>query len=323
MLIEIDCPLCASRASRLMFTVRDWAFGITDDQFGVRRCSNCSAAFLSPRPSIDNITQYYPPSYYWSLEGTNGDLSWDGLVSRRKLQLEAKAQTLAGFVPGKLLDIGAMKGEFLWYMRSRGWSVEGVELDNAIPNPQNMLIRYGDFLEMTLEEGAYDVITLWAVLEHVYEPAKFIEKVARLLKPGGHCVAVVSNFNSLQARFFRADDYPRHLTYFTKKSVRLLAKSHGLDTQRFWTDQKMYGAALNGVLVYFLKRLGGYSADEAFSEWRQLERKMLFYGEWRGKKSPLVLNVSRFDRAVTLIPEKILDALGQGFNLGFVLYKPS
>ncbi len=322
-LIEIACPLCGSSDSRHMFAARDWAFGITDDQFGVRRCISCSCAFLSPRPTIDKVAQYYPPTYYWSLEGTTGDLSWDELVSRRQIQLEAKAATLAGFVPGKLLDIGAMKGEFLWYMRSRGWGVEGVELDNAVPNPQNMSIRHGDFLEMHFEDASYDVITLWAVLEHVYEPARFMKKVARLLKPGGRCVAVVSNFNSLQARYFRADDYPRHLTYFTKKSVRRLAKAHGLDAERFWTDQKMYGATLNGMFVYLLKRIGGYSADETFAEWRQLEHKMLFYGEWRGKPSTFVLNVSRFDRAVSLIPEKILDALGLGFNLGFVLYKPA
>ena len=53
------------------------------------------------------------------------------------------------------------------FMQQRGWQVEGVELDQAVPNPGRMPIRYGDFLRMDFARNAYDAITLWAVLEHV------------------------------------------------------------------------------------------------------------------------------------------------------------
>ena len=71
-----------------------------------------------------------------------------------------------------------------------------------------------------------------------------------------------------------------------------------------------------------LKRLGGYTEEEAFAEWKQVGDPLLFFGKWRGNPSAAVLNVSRLDRALTVLPERILDALGFGFNMTFVLEKP-
>jgi SAM-dependent methyltransferase len=236
--------------------------------------------------------------------------------------LAAKSRVLADMAPGRLLDIGAQKGEFLWYMRERGWQVEGVELDNAVPNPQGLPIHYGDFLEMNFEAATFDAVTAWAVLEHVQDPRRFVEKAAALLKPGGRLVALVTNLNSIQGRWFRADDYPRHLTLFTRRSVRDLARRYGLTVTRIWTDQSVFGGALNGGLVFLVKRLGGYSADEAFQEWRQIDDPLQFWAKWRGKPSALVLNASRLDRAITWFPERMLDALGYGFIMTFILQKP-
>ena len=244
------------------------------------------------------------------------------MIAHRARQLAAKACVLDDMVPGRLLDVGAQKGEFLWYMRQRGWQVQGVELDNAVPNPQNLPIRYGDFLEMDFEPATFDAVTAWAVLEHVESPRRFVEMAAVLLRPGGRLVALVTNFNSIQGRWFRADDYPRHLTLFTSRSVRELAHRSGLRVTRIWTDQAVFGGALNGGLVYLVKRLGGYSADEAFQEWKQVDDPLRFWSKWRGRPSSLILNASRLDRGLTLLPERLLDAVGCGFIMTFILQKP-
>ena len=316
-LVNVLCPVCGGGEYKALFDTRDYVFSCTDDIFRVNRCLKCGCGYLSPRPSKEDIPIYYPEEFYWSWEGDGESLGWESIVNKRRTQLEEKARWLSHIEPGRILDIGAQKGEFLWYMQQRGWEVEGVELDSSVPNPEKMPISYGDFLEMDFQEGAYDVITFWAVLEHVYDPKFFIEKASRLLKPGGLIVGVVTNLNSIQSRFYQADDYPRHLTIFTKDSVKRLCRDCDLEVDRVHTGQEIFGGSLSGGLVYFYKRLFGYSTVEGMSEWKQIKSPDLFWCQWRGKDPALVKNISRLDRLISYPLEKVLDKLGFGLTLSF------
>lgn len=316
------CPVCEADQPKFVFQTKDYTFNCTEHYFGVNRCRVCGCGYLSPRPAQSAIGIYYPKEFYWSWEGQSHAVDWNTILDKRMAQLKEKSKWLEDLPAGKLLDMGAQKGEFLWYMQQRGWVVEGVELDDSVPNPGNMPIRYGDFLDMQYDDNQFDVITYWAVLEHVYEPAKFIEKAARLLKPGGRLVAVVTNFNSIQSRFYQADDYPRHLTIFTKRSVERLCRSQNLTLTKVDTGQEIFGGSLAGGLLYSVKRLFGYSTSEALSEWKQLKDPDLFWCKWRGNNSIIVKNVSRIDRIVTYPLEKILDKLGLGITLSFTAEKP-
>lgn len=322
-IVDVDCPLCGSAEKKQLFTTYDYVFRVSDHPFAVQRCTECGAGYLSPRPSADDMGDYYPEAFYWSWEGAEGEMKWASIIQKRERQLHAKAQWLDGVSPGTLLDIGAQKGEFIWFMRNQGWTVEGVEMDASVPNPAQLPISYGDFLEMDFAEKKYDVITFWAVLEHIYEPVLFIEKASKLLKPNGRLIVLVTNMNSMQARYYQADDYPRHLTLFTHASVKRLCQVHGLSLDRTSTDQKIFGGSLNGGGIYLVKRLFGYSAKEAFAEWKQLSDPDLFWCKWKGKPSRLIKAVSKLDRLITLPLEKILDRLGYGFILTFSAHKIS
>lgn len=322
-IVEVDCPLCGSKESKKLFTTYDYLFRVSNHPFAVQRCHDCGAGYLSPRPAFSDMGDYYPEAFYWSWEGSEVKLDWSSIIKKREQQLKAKAEWLQGIKPGELLDIGAQKGEFIWFMQKQGWTVEGVEMDSKVPNPASLPIRYGDFLEMEFAEKKYDVITFWAVLEHVYEPARFIEKASRMLKPNGRLIVLVTNMNSIQCRYYRADDYPRHLTLFTNSSVKQLCKANGLDLSRISTDQKIFGGSLSGGGLYLVKRIFGYSTDEAMTEWKQLSDPELFWCKWKGRPSKLVRLISKLDRLVTLPLEYVLDRLGYGYILTFSADKNS
>ena len=219
-------------------------------------------------------------------------------------------------IPGKLLDIGTQKGEFIHHMKQHGWSVEGVEFSTTPPNLFDLPIRYGEFLEMPFADDAqYDCITMWAVLEHVYEPAKYVEKIAQLLKPGGRFIFLVTNFNTLQGRFFEMDDFPRHLNLFTKASANELLQHNGLRLVRRSTDQRIFGGHLLGGLIYLAKRLGGYSRAEAMLEWKNDKTLVPFFHHWHGKPLLTMRVLSRLDRLLLTPVEWLLDRLGFGFIL--------
>ena len=313
-LIEIDCPVCGSQKTSHAFSTYDHLFKVTEDKFNVKRCSNCDTGFVCPRP--ESMRAYYPDDFYWLWEGLEGHLAWEQIIQKRRKQLEAKSIWLDDLVPGKLLDIGAQKGEFLWFMKEKGWDVLGVELDD-VPNPAKLPIRYGNFLAMDFAGEKYDAITFWAVLEHVIEPSEFIKKAVSLLKPGGALIILVTNFNSIQSRIYKADDYPRHLTLFSKKAIKLLCKLNNLQLDRIATNQEIFGGTLCGGGVYFFKRLFGYSEFAAMNEWKQLEDPDLFWSKWKGRDSIGVKIIARIDRLLSLPLERLLDRLGCGFILTF------
>lgn len=313
-LVTVPCPACASDDSTHQFFTRDYRHRLAREDFGVRRCRRCGCGYLSPRPSEGDLGRFYDHAFYWSFEGRE-DLTPQELLQARASQLQAKADCLAHLAPGRLLDVGAMKGEFLHFMRERGWEVDGVESGVRPPNLFDVPIRYGEFLDMDFGGGHFDCITMWAVLEHVYRPRDYVRKVAALLRPGGTCVLLVTNFNSIQGRLYGADDFPRHLTLFTKRVLRRLFEENDLQTVRLWTDQTIFGGQLRGGLVYALKRLLGYDAHEVLYEWKDMADPLLFCGKWHGRPSRTFRWVSRLDQLLLMGPEKLLDWSGHGLTL--------
>lgn len=317
-LIDVPCPVCLSRQSRHVFAVRDYVLRVTDDTFGVRQCSRCGVGFLSPRPKPDDIPRFYPNEFYWVYEKADeAGVPAAELLQRRTVQIEAKLRILRHLRRGRLLDIGAMKGEFLHVARERGWRVSGVEFSDLIPNPFDVPMHYGDFTKMHFASGSFDCVTMWAVLEHVYEPRDYVQEVSRVMADGGTFIGVVTNFNSLQARVLRADDYPRHLTLFTKRSLKRLLMEAGLTPVRMWTDQRLFGGQLRGMLKYAAKRSLGYTGDEALYEMRNARDPLAFCSTFRGRRSRTVQWLSRIDNVGLALPEMALDLLGFGLHLGF------
>jgi SAM-dependent methyltransferase len=315
-LVEVSCPVCDSLASKPVTAVKDYLLRVTDATFGVRRCRSCGVGFLSPRPAAEDIGSYYPDHFYWSFEQSAEPISADQVLAQRSTQLKDKLRRIAYLQPGRLLDIGAMKGEFVHVATDAGWSAQGVEFSDRVPNLFGAPIRYGEFLDM--EFGAqFDCVTMWAVLEHVYEPRRYVHKVGHLLKEGGSFVGVVTNFNSFQARFMRADDYPRHLTLFTKASLARLFAEAGLEPVRFWTDQRMFGGSLRGAVLCGIKRALGYDRDELLYEMRDRNDPEAFCCKFHQRPSSAMKWLSRLDSASLWLPEKLLDLSGCGLNLGF------
>lgn len=98
--------------------------------------------------------------------------------------------------PGKsVLDIGAGTGLTKRYaMRGHCKEIVGVDLDPRVA--QNPLLDRGivaDARNLPLPRESFDTAFSIYVLEHIDDPAAFADQVRRVLKPGGHFLALVPN----------------------------------------------------------------------------------------------------------------------------------
>ncbi len=256
----VICNLCGSDNARLLVRLRDYRLCVDDLEWSIVRCKSCGLGYLNPRPTSEEIRRYYPEPYF----------------SRRASQAE-RYRRQANYVPGKpgrLLDIGTARGDFLSVMAERGWEATGIEAFDDGESPPGVEIHRCSFPEeCDLPDGAYDVITAWAVFEHLRDPAAAFRKAADLLRGGGRLIVQVPNLRSIYSRWAKQEDVPRHLYFFTPTTLRLYGQASGLDLVRVTHTTDLFGGSGRGILRLALVRGLGRSTPEFFEIWRTPRRE--------------------------------------------------
>jgi SAM-dependent methyltransferase len=102
--------------------------------------------------------------------------------------------------------------------------------------------------------GTFDVVTLWQVMEHMYDPSATIRRIHAILRPGGTLVIAVPNAASVQAMLFRSRWYhlevPRHLFHFTPASLTSFVEREGFRVRAFeFRSREHNGAGILGSLM--------------------------------------------------------------------------
>jgi SAM-dependent methyltransferase len=258
---HVRCNLCGADDTELIYRARDHRLHVDEIEWPLVRCRRCGLGYLNPRPTAAEMGKYYPDTYY---------------SDRGELETRYQRQTrYLPAAPGRLLDIGTARGDFGALMQERGWTVEGVENSDAADSPHNLVIHRMSFPEEAdrLESEAYDVITAWAVFEHLRDPRRAFEACARMLRPGGKLVVQVPNLRSISARFARREDIPRHLFFFTPTTLGRLGSVAGLELRQVHHTTDLFGGSGRGALRLFYVRALGRSVDFYFEMLRTPRRE--------------------------------------------------
>lgn len=306
---HVACPLCKGERHRTLFRRRDHTHLISDIKFSIVSCDNCGLVFVNPRPSIAAVHVYYPSDFY------QVGLTADELLQQKQQTLHARLKVMGNLSPGRILDVGCQKGEFLYFMRQRGWDPVGVEFSATPPNVFGLPIHYVELRDAPLAGDSFDVVTLWAVLEHMHNPVDVLHHVSRLLKPGGRAFVLVPNFNSIPARFMRHDDVPRHLIMFTRRTLRQAASLAGLEIRKFTFEDDIFSGSTRGVLNYVWKLARGESIDEIVAQNREPGRWREFSEMINGRPSGVMQTIDRLDQKVTPWLDYVVNSLGWGFTM--------
>ena len=129
----------------------------------------------------------------------------------------------------RILEIGCGTGHNL-AMLGRFGTVDAVEMDDAARAVASQ--RLGrPALEATLpalqglERGAYDLVALLDVLEHVEEDCASLVSIAERLKPGGHILLTVPAHPWMWSAH---DVVNHHKRRYTKRGLRSVVEASGL-----------------------------------------------------------------------------------------------
>ncbi|MBI4402572.1 MAG: class I SAM-dependent methyltransferase [Deltaproteobacteria bacterium] len=192
------------------------------------QCKHCGLVYTSPRLRQDLILQSYTdaedPLYVSQAEGRIRSFG-------RCLDAVSKYTR-----PGRVLDVGAASGFFLKVAKDRGWETYGVE-------PSRYLSEYGNrnygvnIFCGTLErapkfEKKMDLVTLWDVLEHTFDPKDVLTRCNRYLRNGGLIVINYPNIGNWLARLAGKRYWfilSVHLYYFVPKTIARILEETGFE----------------------------------------------------------------------------------------------
>jgi cyclopropane fatty-acyl-phospholipid synthase-like methyltransferase len=230
-----------------------------EELFKIVECDECGLGFVNPRPTIAEIHKYYP-SQYFEQPTTK---SHERYLGRR---FAAEAKYLRAMENGaggqRLLDVGCANGDFPRFMAARGWLVEGVEISESSRRIKDFPVHTEEFQNITVSEPTYDAITAWAVLEHVHDPMAYFRKAASVIKKNGLFVFLVTNFQSIASRYLFCEDVPRHLYFFTRKTVRRYLDATGFVLEREDNGRNIYKLAPVNWLNFMVRK---HARKQSFS----------------------------------------------------------
>ncbi|MCD4694821.1 MAG: class I SAM-dependent methyltransferase [Bacteroidales bacterium] len=227
------CPVCKNPQFREYLISKDHF--LTQEEFKIDECVSCGLKFTNPRPYKADIHKYYKSQDYISHSNTS-----KGLVNKiyklirtytitRKIQLVKKIKK-----EGSILDIGSGSGEFLFSVSQNNYKATGIEPDETARSFSKSKFNLNVFDESSLDSfqaNSFDIISMWHVLEHVYDLNHRIKQISNLLKNDGTLIIAVPNIASYDAKrygtYWAAYDLPRHLYHFSQKEIWDLFNIHG------------------------------------------------------------------------------------------------
>jgi SAM-dependent methyltransferase len=215
----LACPLCHSA---------EIAFHEEAHGRSYHRCARCQLVFLHPNQRLDAEAEL---AHYRTHENDPDDVGYRRFLSRLADPL------LARLAPGSVgLDFGAGPGPGL--ARILAEAGHRIRIYDPFFAPDPSVLR-----------RTYDFVTASEVLEHLFHPGEELERVHRLLRPGGW-LAVMTEPHPVDRplREWRYARDPTHVAFYSPATLQWIA------THFRWTME-----SVSSTVTLFRKREGEVS----------------------------------------------------------------
>lgn len=209
------------------------------------KCKSCDLIMQKFEHEVDDIINRLMDEEYLDEEIGHLNITEKHVQFNKLINILKKYDSLKGKA---ILDAGANTGIFLDMLKAYSSDLEGLEASSEAAkhareiynlNVQNAVIGKGN-----IEDASKDIITLWDVIEHLYDPKHDLEFLHSKLKMGGRIFISTHNIGGMLPKMMGAK-YPfymyQHFYHFSKKTLGKMMKEVGfkvLGTESFcktWT----------------------------------------------------------------------------------------
>jgi 2-polyprenyl-3-methyl-5-hydroxy-6-metoxy-1,4-benzoquinol methylase len=239
------------------------------------RCPRCGLLYANPQYTPDELVELYKTEYYDEHKNFETDFRERDFAATRVLHRTVLRDLMRRYPrlkPGaRVLDYGSGVGFFLVACRDAGLEPLGIDFSDVAaryarerfqievrPEPERALAA--------LPSGHFDLVTAWAVVEHLRRPREALAGLTRVLAPGGVLGLTVPNLRCwryrLEAgRWFNIAN-PTHLSFFDRGSLASLLGELGLTGVTrpvFWGGRPGFGPLKS--FAQYLVRVADVGAD--------------------------------------------------------------
>lgn len=266
---SMKCPACLGDSqARALERHLD---PIEGKEYRLFLCNCCGAVFSEPRIPVS--VEWYKRAHTTEACAQEGDWRYQSFLDE-------------DLPRGRLLDIGCGAGQFLALAQASGFETAGLDFNPdyvsrakgaGIKNVQAM--DYAEFFRNYA--SGYDIVTLFDVLEHMPEPADFLGRIKRALRPEGYLAITVPNGDRpllLKGNREGFDFPPYHFTRWTPSSLKFVLGRLGFKIIRvkvsplppWFFSGLFYYRMLNAVFPFLKRVLLGAKRSETEKTWAAL-----------------------------------------------------
>lgn len=233
---KISCTLCGSQdTEKIDSLIRN----ADNDTYKMYRCNCCETHFLYPRPVSEQLEEYYDgqfreqvhSSVYYEKE--HMDKVFNRFYSEATRRVDRVKSELKP--SDRVLEIGCSVGYFMKAVSPYVADVYGTEWDKKAG--QYIRDTFPEF-KVSLNPQDFDVkfdkIFMFHVLEHIENPAEFLENLKALLSPEGVIYIEVPNVDDILVKTYKCKEFLEyyyklaHLYNFNEKGLKYIFDKAGL-----------------------------------------------------------------------------------------------
>lgn len=206
-------------------------------------CHACGSCFFNDKQYDISLKELYN-----SISASGEYLTSNFVPSRKWHKQVFIIKKLLSKNPASVLDVGCRTGDFLLHF-DQETEREGVELSEyyAETGRQRGLTIYNNFLENVDFKRKYDVVSAYAIMEHLIEPLKFINKLDEIIDRGGLLVILIPTYQCLKRKFldflgkrWHMFSPPEHLNFYSRAFLDKYLSDKGFYlVKRFYTSGGM------------------------------------------------------------------------------------
>jgi SAM-dependent methyltransferase len=233
----MNCKFCKSQRT---ISIKRILSPYVNLKYTLYQCQTCKCRFFDIGEhdvDVEALYEGFSIKHNAAAASFKKSLYWKRQVRR--------IEKLLGKGISSVLDIGCRTGDFLMHFPNK-LVREGVELasNSAEIATGRGLTVYSDFVENICFHKQYDIVTCYALLEHLKDPVTFLDKLSNIVSSGGGLVIMIPTYECLYRWMIdmfalgRWHMYspPEHLNLFSKEFLdKRLGSSFKL-VDRYWSS---------------------------------------------------------------------------------------